>query len=187
MVSGATGLPVLTVWRKRVYERTCDTIGQVAIWATFCPLSSTLINNRTPMPPQLELAASLHVDLAPPLRIGEMPGGFREVIPILGGLVEGKLAGWVLAGGADWCLTRADGIAEVWARYTIETADGALISILNSGLATKQPDGSWTGHTTPSFEVEAEGYQWLRKSLFVGTLRAEPDGTRVHLEFFRVV
>lgn len=139
------------------------------------------------MPPKLELCATLYVDLAPPLRIGRMPGGLREVIPILGGRVDGPLlTGWVLAGGADWCLTRADGFAEVWARYTIETADGALISILNTGLASEQPDGGWTGHSTPSFEVEAERYQWLRKSLFVGTLRAEPDGTRVHLEFFRL-
>ena len=139
------------------------------------------------MTPTLTAIATLRVAIAPPLRIGETAAGLREVIPITGGTVEGPLlAGKVLAGGADWCLTRRDGIAEVWARYTIETSDGHLVTVTNTGLAHPQADGSYGGRTIPSFDVADGPLDWLKNSVFVGTLNAHADGTQVDLTFFRV-
>src|SRR3954447_7891191 len=104
--------------------------------------------------PELEPVMTLHVEIAPPLEIGDVGPGIRRVIPITRGTFDGPtIRGQVLAGGADWNLTRHDGIAELWARYTLETDDGVLIGILNTGIATPQTDGSVLIQTVPQFEV----------------------------------
>jgi hypothetical protein len=139
------------------------------------------------VPPRLTHAASLSVTVDPPLAIGRTDAGLREVIPITGGSVHGPLlAGKVLPGGADWCLTRPDGIAEVWARYTLALEGGQLVSVLNAGLAHPSPDGSYRGHTVPQFEVAHPELDWLRRSIFVGTLHAHASGKQVDLVFYRV-
>lgn len=138
------------------------------------------------MIPSLTSIARLSVDIARPMAIGQTEAGLREVIPITGGRVEGMLSGRVLAGGADWCLTRPDGAAEVWARYTLELEGGALVGVLNTGLAFPQPDGSFRGHTVPQFEVASGPMLWLRRHMFLGTLHAAAAGDEVVLEFFRV-
>lgn len=129
---------------------------------------------------------TLRVEIAPPLVIGEVGPGFRRVIPITGGTFEGpQLRGEVLPGGADWNLTRPDGVAEVWARYTLRADDGTLIGIVNAGLVVPQPDGSRLARTVPQFEVSGEQHGWLRRGVFVGTLAAA-EGSAVQLQFFRV-
>jgi hypothetical protein len=139
------------------------------------------------MTPTLTPIARLVATLAPPLVIARREAGLREVIPITGGTVDGEvLSGRILPGGADWCLTRGDGIAEVWARYTIEAADGTLVMVTNAGLASAAGDGSYRGRTVPSFEVADGPLGFLRRHIFIGTLVAQADGSRVDLEFFRV-
>ncbi len=139
------------------------------------------------MPPTLTSIARLTVTLAPPLTIGDSGAGARDVIPITGGIVQGEmLSGHVVPGGADWAITRADGLAEVWARYTIETDDGALIMVTNTGLARQTADGRWIGHTVPSFETGSPAYRWLSQSIFVGSLDASAAGDKVELEWWRV-
>lgn len=89
----------------------------------------------------LDFAFGLRVRVAPALELGETQGGRRRIVPITGGSVAGpKLSGRVLSGGADWQIIRADGTAELEARYTLEAADGALISVLNRGLRHGPPD-----------------------------------------------
>lgn len=138
------------------------------------------------MTPSLTPIARLTVQIARPLVIGEGAAGLREVIPITGGTVTGTITGKVLPGGADWCLTRPDGMAEVWARYTLALDTGDLVSVLNTGLAAPQGDGSYAGRTVPQFEVAAGPLQWLRNHVFIGTLMARAEGDRVELAFFRV-
>jgi Protein of unknown function (DUF3237) len=137
--------------------------------------------------PGLELIAEVEATLAPSLVIGDVAGGVREVIPITGGTIKGpKLSGRIIPGGADWCLTRRDGISEIWARYTIELDDGARVSVLNTGLVRQQADGDFAGRTTPSFEVAAGPHGWLREHMFIGTLLAKADGSGVSLAFYKV-
>ena len=139
------------------------------------------------MTPGLELIARVEATLAPPLAIGEVAAGLREVIPITGGTVSGPLLkGRIIPGGADWCLTRRDGVSEIRARYTIALDDGALVSVLNTGLVRQQADGSFSGRTTPSFEVAAGPHSWLSEHMFVGTLLAQADGSSVSLAFYKV-
>ncbi len=138
--------------------------------------------------PTLELVMTLHVELAPPLEIGDIGTGIRRVIPITGGTFEGAtIRGRVLPGGADWNLARHDGTAELWARYTLQTDDDVLIGILNTGIAVPQPDGSVSIRTVPQFEVAGQRYGWLRRSIFVGTLTAAEPDSAMKLQFFRVL
>ena len=137
--------------------------------------------------PVLELVASLKVSIAPPMAVGPSPEGLREIIPITGGTVEGPLLrGQVIPGGADWCLTHGDGVAEVWARYAIRTDDGHVVSIINTGFAHPNGDGSYGGRTIPCFEVGDGRLAWLRREVFVGTLHAHASGEQVDLAFYRV-
>lgn len=139
------------------------------------------------MKPELELIATATADLAEPYVIGATDAGLREAIPISGGVVTGALLnGHIEPGGVDWCLTRADGVAEVWARYAIRCDDGANVMVTNAGPVHPQPDGTYTGITVPQFECGAPGYEWTRQGVFVCSLLAAADGASVTLEFYRV-
>jgi hypothetical protein len=139
------------------------------------------------MIPGLELVMSVRVEIDAALQIGEVGAGMRRVIPITGGSFEGPaIRGTVLPGGADWNLTRPDGVAEIWARYTLQTDDGVLIGIVNAGLVVPQADGSRRARTVPQFEVAGEQYAWLRRNVFVGTLSPAERGGAVQLQFFQV-
>ena len=138
---------------------------------------------------ELKLVMELLVEIAPALEVGQTSHGFRRVIPIVGGSFEGpRLRGVVLSGGADWNLRRSDDVAEIWARYTLQTDDGALISVTNAGLARGTPGTpDRYARTVPSFEVGDERYRWLERSVFVGTLERRSDGVPgVRLQFFEV-
>lgn len=79
----------------------------------------------------------MEIDLAvgPPVTIGQT----RRCIPILGGVVSGRLTGQVLAGGADWQQISSDGTIEIDARYVLKLADG-LVEVQSRGLRAGPPD-----------------------------------------------
>ena len=136
--------------------------------------------------------------LAPPQELGETPLGRRRIIPITGGEFAGaRLSGRVLAGGADWQIVRRDGVAELEARYTLQTSDGALIYVSNSGyrhgpaevlrrLSAGEPvdPSAYYMRTTPRFETGEERYAWLNRIVCVasGARRA----AEVELQVFEV-
>src|SRR4051794_26873030 len=131
----------------------------------------------------------LVVEIDPALEVGDTQRGFRRVIPIVGGRFEGpEIRGTVLPGGADWNVRRPDGVAEVWARYTLQTDDGVLIQVTNAGLsrgAHGTPERY--ARTVPSFEVGDERYAWLERSVFIGTLDRHPgEVPGVQLRFYEV-
>ena len=138
------------------------------------------------------------IALGPLQELGDTPLGRRRVIPIVGGSFQGeRLNGRVLAGGADWQLVRPDGVAELDARYVLETNDGARIYVMNFGyrhgpadVLRRLADGKpvepslYYMRTTPRFETAAERYNWLNRTLCVatGARRAES----VELDIFEV-
>lgn len=137
--------------------------------------------------PGLEFVAQLHVTLSPALRVGDVGHGGREIIPITGGSVSGpRLSGRILPGGEDWALNGKEGRFTVWARYALELADGTLVTVDNRGMGGTAPDGRFVGRTVPRFEVADGPHAWLRHSIFVGTLTADPAGAFVDLGFYRV-
>lgn len=89
----------------------------------------------------LEHATDLLVELSRPHEMGECPDGTRRIIPIVGGTASGPLlSGRVLNVGADWQTVLSGGIADLDARYAIETDDGAVIEIVSQGIRHASPE-----------------------------------------------
>jgi len=145
-----------------------------------------------------DFLCKIEVTLEPVRDLGETPRGRRRVIGITGGSFSGpRLSGRVLPGGADWQLIRADGVACLDARYTLETADGALIYVNNKGYRhgpkevverlgrgeDVDPALSYM-RATPWFETSAARYAWLNRTICVasGARRAQS----VELDFYEV-
>ena len=140
-------------------------------------------------PPTLTFAFELRVKVGPPVEMGEVPGGRRRIIAILGGTFAGpQIKGTVLPGGADWQIVRADGLAVLDTRYALETDKGERVYIQNAGVRHAPPDitakllaGEAVDpnlvyfRTTPVFETSAPALQWLTRSTFVGTGERHPD------------
>ena len=148
----------------------------------------------------IELAPlmTLHVTLEPIRDLGDTPLGRRRIIGITGGTFSGaRLAGRILPGGADWQVIRADGVAFLDARYTLETSDGALIYVNNKGYRHGPPEviarlargedvdpAVYYMRTTPWFETAAPAYDWLNRTICVGTGARRAQA--VELEFYEV-
>ena len=138
------------------------------------------------------------IALAPAQELGETPQGRRRIINITGGSFRGeRLSGRVLAGGADWQVIRPDGVADLDARYTLETADGALIYVRNHGyrhgpaellkklsLGEEVDPSLYYMRTTPLFETGDSRYAWLNRLICVGT--GARGKNSVSLEVFEV-
>ena len=138
------------------------------------------------------------IALAPAQELGATPQGRRRIIPITGGSFSGeRLSGKVLPGGADWQVVRDDGVAQLEARYTLETSDGALIYVRNEGyrhgpaevlkkIAAGEPvDPSlYYMRSTPRFETGDSRYAWLNRIVCVGT--GARHAAKVEFEMYEV-
>jgi uncharacterized protein DUF3237 len=138
------------------------------------------------------------IALAAPQELGETPLGRRRIIGITGGRFTGeRLSGRVLPGGADWQVIRADGVADLDARYTLETSDGALIFVANRGYRHGPPEvlkrlssaeavdpSLYYMRTTPRFETGDARYAWLNRIICVAT--GARRAAAVELEVFEI-
>ena len=130
---------------------------------------------------------------------GEIGTGERRIIPITGGEVRGEsLNGKILAFGADFQIVRPDSSIELEAKYAIETDDGAVIYVENSGirrgpieLVKKLNRGEAVDpaliyfRTVPRFETGAAKYRWLMQTLFVASAARHAD--RVVIDVHQVL
>jgi hypothetical protein len=137
--------------------------------------------------------ADLMATVGDPIEIGRTAAGVRRLIPITGGSATGpNLRGRILNAGADFQMERADGVAELHARYVLEAEDGARIYIENSGLRHGSAEAmeklrrgepvdpaAIYCRTTPRFETAAEPYLWLTRSLFVASVVRRPHQVEV--------
>jgi len=144
---------------------------------------------KVPIEPSLRFLYTSSVLVDAPVVVGSTPYGERRIIPILGGSFAGpRLSGKVLPGGADWQVIRTDGAAELEARYTLETDDGALIYVLNQGIRSaskevmarlvkgeKVDPSEYYFRTRPVFETGAPKYQWLHRIVTVATGQRLPN------------
>jgi hypothetical protein len=147
--------------------------------------------------PELEYLCEILCELAPPLEFGRTYSGIRRVVDIRGGNFAGaKLRGGV-RGGADWQVTRGDGVVELQARYVLLTDDGVPIQVQNRGLrhgpeevlqriaAGEEVDArEYYCRTTPVFDAPQGKYDWLNRSVFVAT--AERSMSSICLHVYRV-
>jgi hypothetical protein len=147
---------------------------------------------------RLEPLLTAEITLAAPQELGDTPQGRRRIINITGGTFRGeRLSGRVVAGGADWQVIRGDGVADLDARYTLETQDGALIYVRNHGyrhgpadvlkklsLGEEVDPSLYYMRTTPLFETGDARYAWLNRLICVGTGARKKSS--VQLEIFEV-
>ena len=152
-----------------------------------------------PALPELEFAFEAIAEIGKPQDLGVTPHGRRRIIPVLGGRFEGPaIRGRILPGGADWQILRADGTAELDARYTLETEDGALIYVSNQGMRRGSPavlarlnagevvdPCSYYFRTVAQFETGAAGYQWLTEAIFVASAERYPE--KVVVRFWKLL
>lgn len=148
--------------------------------------------------PQLHFFADLSVLVDKPQEVGQTHHGVRRLIPILGGQVQGQdWSARVLPGGADFQLIVNERMAELDARYTVETDGGDLIFVQNRAVRTAAPEvmarlvrgepvppESVYFRCSPSFETASKSLGWITERLFVGTGARHPD--RVVMRFFEV-
>jgi hypothetical protein len=149
--------------------------------------------------PELKFFADLSVQVDKPQEVGATVHGQRRVIPILGGEVHGD--GWtarVLRGGADFQMIVNQSLAELDARYVLETDAGDLIFVQNRAVRTASPDvmarlirGEKVEpqlvyfRCTPQFETASKSLSWISEKLFIGTGARHPD--KVVMRFFEVM
>jgi Protein of unknown function (DUF3237) len=141
----------------------------------------------------------LRCEVADILSLGPTPYGERRIINILGGPVEGpKLNGRILPGGADWQIIRTDGVADLKARYTIETEAGARILVASDGMRHGPPEviarlargepvdpSLYYFRTVMRFETADPGVAWLNKIIALG--RGIREARLVRIDVFEVL
>ncbi|HMS07480.1 MAG TPA: DUF3237 domain-containing protein [Burkholderiaceae bacterium] len=148
--------------------------------------------------PDLRFFADLSVEVAAPQDVGDVPAGRRRVIPITGGQVRGE--GWtgrVLGGGADYQVVVGETLAELDARYVIETDAGELIYVCNQARRAASAEVTarlMRGDAVdpalvyfrcwPRLECASARLAWVNERLFLGTGARRPG--RVELRFFVV-
>jgi hypothetical protein len=111
---------------------------------------------------QGETLITENVTLAPSQRVGPSKRGNRNIIPITGGTVSGRITGKVLMGGADYQILTPP--ASIDAHYLWETDDGELIIVRNGG---------GFGGLVPTFETRVDGpYAYLN----TGSYLSSPPG-----------
>jgi hypothetical protein len=111
--------------------------------------------NLEPSAPPLEFIFDAWVTVGAPLDLGDVGKGGRRIVPITGGEFSGPdIRGSVLS-GADWQVLRSDGTAELEARYTLRTDDGALIAVRNLALRHGPPDVMQALATGPADRARA--------------------------------
>jgi hypothetical protein len=100
----------------------------------------------------------------------------RNIIPITGGTVSGKIEGKVLAAGADY--QNLTNPATIDARYLWQTNDGEVIIVRNAG---------GFGRLAPTFEVRVDSkYAYLNKGLYLSSPPGMGEGG-VSLTFYESV
>ena len=137
------------------------------------------------------LLMTMHVRVGSVLNIGAVPYGMRRTAPLGGGTFEGpRLRGTILPGGsADWQLLRSDGVLEMDLRFTLQTDDGALISMRSFGLRHGPPEviaaigrgetvepSTYYFRTMPRFETAHSAYVFLNRLIAVATGDRRPEG-----------
>ena len=130
----------------------------------------------------------LRVELDDILHLGQTPYGDRRIVPIVGGRFDGpRLSGRIIPGGADWQIVRADGVADIQARYTLETQAGERVLMRSEGLRHGPPEvlerlakgepvdpARYFFRSILRFETGAGSLAWLNRVMAVARGAREP-------------
>lgn len=148
--------------------------------------------------PTLKHAFKLELEFEDPLDIPSVSGE-RGFFKIASSRVSGdRINGEIADDGGDWIVFRPDGIVEFDSRMMIKTDDDVLIYLRSRGVLRASPeqlkafqagegldgaDGYY--RVTPYFDAPIGKYDWLTKSVFVGS--GNFSGKSSSLEVFEVL
>ena len=100
-----------------------------------------------------------NVTLGPTQMVGPAGDRVRNIIPITGGSVSGRIRGKVLPGGADYQNLASPPTID--ARYLWQTEEGEVILVRNGGTMNR---------LAPTFEVRVDGpYAWLNGGRYLSS------------------
>jgi hypothetical protein len=112
------------------------------------------------------------VTLSPSQLVGPSKRGNRNIIPITGGELTGRITGKVVPAGADF--QNLSPPATIDAHYLWETSDGEIVIVRNGGAF---------GSLAPTFEARVDGkYAWLNAGVFLSS-NPQPSPGGVALTF----
>ena len=112
-------------------------------------------------------------------------------------MASGKINGRILEGGTEWPLIRPDGADAIDARYSLETDDGILINIRNTGYRVIPPDlqpklksevvdaSRYYFRTYTVLEAPVGKYDWVTRNVFIGFGERHP--ALLHLWYYQVL
>lgn len=146
----------------------------------------------------LEHVCDLVVELSPPHEMGEALSGTWRIIPIVGGTAKGaRINGRILNVGADWQTVQAGGVAQLDARYAIQTDDGAVIEVVSQGIRHASaevaariaageavPPSEYYMRTAIRLDSGHPDYAWVARSIYVAD--GGKVGNTVRLAVYRV-
>lgn len=141
----------------------------------------------------------IEAELEAPQLFGKTPYGERRVINIVGGSVSGpRLRGRILPGGADWQIIRADGAADIFAKYTLELEGGGFVLVTSAGVRHGPPDviaklargeavdrSQYYFRTCVRFETADPEADWLNRVLMIAL--GEREKMKVNLDLYEVL
>ncbi len=148
---------------------------------------------------RLDHVCDLTVELTPPHEVGTGGQGARRIIPIVGGSARGvRLSGMILPVGADWQTVDAEGVADLDARYAIQTDDGAVIEVFSQGIRHASPEvaarmaagemvspSAYYMRTAIRLRTGHPDYAWVNHALFIAT--GGKVGATVSLAVYQVL
>ncbi len=144
---------------------------------------------------ELELFFKSSLGFAPIVDIGRTPMGRRRIMAPDGGTIEGRrISGIIHPGGTDWQIERQDGTSVLDVRFTIETDSGDLIYVQNTGYRHGPSDvmarlskgeevdpDSYYFRTVPKLETASSTYDWVNRTIFIGSGVRRPDSADLYV------
>lgn len=145
--------------------------------------------------PASEYVFSITGTIAEAMTVGDTVTGQVRAIPITGGTVEGdNFSGIVIPGGADWQLTRSDGVTEIEATYAIQlkadSGEQTLVKVVNRGMIVPAEDDTAERYfrTRIMFTAPSGEFDWLNKAIFLSRVQLHPQiESAVLVEVFRLI
>jgi hypothetical protein len=117
--------------------------------------------------PVLTQVYCLKAVTGPQLDFGNVPGGRRWIVPLVGGTFTGpELSGSLLPGGSAYWQVLPDGSARAEIRYTLQTDRGVPIYVRSSGVGQAEP-AEHLLHAATQIETAEPHLDWLNNGVFV--------------------
>lgn len=147
--------------------------------------------------PVLEKLFRAEVLLKDSYPLGEIGGGYQEIVAVTGGRVEGVINGDIMDFGGDWGLLHSGNINELNTKYLLKTDDGVYISIECGGKlimnmedmmaagADVEANNNYYFRQTIRFTTGAPQYRWMNEIVAVG-VSVITKGGHVCLDVYKV-